>query len=313
MDTKYVWNMATGGITHMLYHMAGSLEFCKLNDALLLPITKHHGAFELKFDEVFDVSDSKYISCSNFDFAHASFLWNENCPYLNADLFSLRTFYYTPPDGTGGRYLLKDFPVVGEDTRYLEKMQASFGGVTVTVGNKIGGLDSLKNLLSELKLSEFCVQVASTLCLTLPKQYIGCHFRNTDHSNDIDEVAKLISKACADYSINDLYFATDDLLSVAYIKGLLPNLRVHSNPSLLYDVKSTGSKNLHYITDEKLRSVGSSKLLHHASFFADVFALSKANFFIPSKKSSVKYLVELFATNPTLVREFYKTSKVVSQ
>jgi hypothetical protein len=301
VSQKYVWHLATGGMTHMLRYLGGSIKLCRSSGRKLIANTKQHVGFCLELSDIFNISESSVLTSQLDDISEALSIWRPIDSRFPTSLLALKTEWHRDTKGVS-YYTIRGIPDLNGDPYYLRNFVEE-QDVVVTYGHLSGNV--LLESLCELRLEKKCVDRAYQLHEMLPLNYIGGHFRNTDYQTDYEKFIEFIVDAANKTSCVDIFIATDDIAGIPRLRESLKEYRLHFNNEVKIDVKAINHKNLHYIPEAKLLEMGSSKWQQHANFFADIFCLSKANVFVANPHSGVRSLVGYFRLFPELLSWFY--------
>jgi SAM-dependent methyltransferase len=307
-EAGYVWHLATGGMTHMLNLMSYSANVCKQKNRKLILQVKDHEAFGVDFNEVFETCNSQLFA-TPAEVALAANLWKPFDATILKPISNLVIQHNSATDGEwSGYYTLRETPSRNGVQRYLHNLfdeDVTAFTVGLTGDGKEEIPDILIEILQEIRLKRSLVERAHQLRCELPAEYIGCHFRNTDYQDDFILAAQAIKNTSEQTGCKNVFVATDDVSSIARFQNALPELNIFSNKGLKIDAKALNLHNLHYAGADVLAKFGLTKINQHAEFFADVYALSNATVYIPSERSGVRAMVNLFRRYPEILSWFY--------
>lgn len=265
-------HFATGGLSHFLGLLGHSINHALETGRSLVVVSEYHQPLACHpLDEIFHLREplrplGEFIQKSGRE-----------------DLLALRPVRFSQ-EGQGQIALVRDQGKTRYHTAYLEREAHTYvrAPVTVTTGEWAPGIPAEErpphNLLSALSSLSIRGVFAEAVRERLRQEdgpFLGVHFRNSDHSSDLESMIRRVKDAIQETGITDIHWCTDDLSSIEQARERLPQANISSG-----QVFSRGTnKNLHY----SLR--GSDSVNHLANTFADIYTLTKAQVFLPSAGS----------------------------
>lgn len=265
-------HFATGGLSHFLGLLGHSINHALETGRSLVVVSEYHQPLACQpLDEIFHLREplrplGEFIQESGRE-----------------DLLALRPLRFSQ-ERQGQIALVRDKGKTRYHTAYLERESHTYvpAPVTVTTGDWAPGIPAEErpphNLLSALSSLSIRGVFAEAVHERLRQEkdpFLGVHFRNSDHSSDLESMIRRVKDAIQETGITDIHWCTDDLSSIEQARERLPRAHISSG-----QVFSRGTKkNLHY----SLR--GSDSVNHLANTFADIYTLTKAQVFLPSAGS----------------------------
>lgn len=283
----------------MLRCVGKSLTICKEQNRILVPITASHTPISKNFDELFDITKSDVItSVSGLDDTYKSILGLKGSCFRDEGRWGASRYF----EDVGWR------EVYDVENLYVHELPPM--DVDYAIGFGFSLMSSVRSglntVLREISLIGELSQAALDYQSRLPASYVAIHYRNTDYTNDLDSLAILAKESCDTLNCENIYIATDQVSSIERFKEKLPGYSLFSNTSIPTNIDSIGNqKSLHYISEKTLASQGVTRSDMHRDFFSDIAALVLSTHFIPSPRTSIKELVDIFRSNRTLFDNFY--------
>ena len=297
-----VW-MITGGTTHALCCLSACIKYAIRSDRIIIPYSETHNNFGESFYSLFTVDQKSqlaryFIKEDEYDKAIEQY----TPPFTGMpSLLSDSIISGPEPDMNGDqRYFLKGIRAIGKNERYLDYPEnidenksyiLTWGKHNKYWKNQLlSVLDTLRPSQSMLK--KILVHKETFYNSNQGQQYIGAHFRNTDYISNLENLLRTTLEASRKTGIKNIFWATDDQTSKAKAhhffqeKGL--NLITIGN---IPEHKNLKAINLHSISQEQLKLIGSSKLDQQSIFISEALILSNSYMFIRSK-GTVPFLVE---------------------
>lgn len=313
---RYLYHLATGGMTHMLWLLGSSIGVARATGRVVVPITQGHQAFRLPFHDIFESTDpcladrsqttaavEEYISPATGlpdDPANLSVMLNEQGCY------SIRNRPDLPPTYLG---LDPTKAATGVDALTTTGQLLKNGAVVPPTRARV--YEGLQYVISGARPRSATVAQAAQWRTRLPTDYIGVHYRNTDRQHSFDDAVAAARQLLRRSQSSDVYWATDDGASLVRARRALPDVTVRNYGSPI-DVNAEGLQNLHYLSDDVLTQHGTNKESELRAVLADIYILTKATEFVRSDRSSLSWLVALLRSSPDLSREWFAGAQAPS-
>ena len=314
---RYLFHLATGGMTHMLWMTGSSIEVARATGRIVVPLTERNRAFRLPFHDIFESTDpyladrrQAAIALDEYD-GPASGLLDDpaGIPLTMNDqgCYSIPNRPDLPPT-----FLGLDPVKAGSNAPFLITAGQVLETGTVLPPTRSRVLQGLRSVLAATRLESETVAQATRWRMRLPSGYVGVHYRNTDRKHSLDDVLTATRHALQEFELSDVYWATDDPASVARARRALPDVTVHNYGSSI-DVNAEGAQNLHYLDDKALAKYGTSKGAELRAVLADTYVLTSATDFVRSDDSSLSWFVALLRSNPELAGGWFAKGRLACE
>ena len=306
---KYIIHLGTGGLAHMLRLLGNTLEYCQKNQKICVPLLENNLGFGVPFYSIFEIQ-SEFLAEKNIsqNILKKPFIYKQKkfqIQNLSAK-YSKRKSVKIHYELFNKTTVLKSFSLHIDRASHARPAQITTGTFYDKTSWRDG--ESVITALSSIKLnSEISCSIQKTK-ESLPSKFIGVHFRNTDKKADFNLICNTLKKAIDETGLSDIYWATDDSTSKASIQKLFPELKIF-NFSNIFDVKKLGFRNLHRVDKKTLSEHGTSKEQQTIDVFTDIYLLSLSEKFIPTPRSGLSGLVEIFREKPELLSRFYSSEE----
>lgn len=258
-------HFASGGISHFLGLLEGSLEASRRFNAPLQVETRHHKPLGYtSFAELFQVTEPQIR------------LVADECPIWQSDS-GIRLG--TSKTGRYRSYWVSHGP---RTSRLIGLNQFSFRSIIqsplMTHGVRLPEHERFQRIVTWLVLStSLQAQIYKVLqAADRPeRKYIGVHFRNSDRRTDPDDTLRKIDRRSTEYGLREVWLGSDDPSALEFFRRKRPHLSIQGFDKPFI---STG-QNLHF-------GVSKSNARSQMVFaLADLFMLSHSSTYVPAQSS----------------------------
>jgi len=300
---SHLIHLGSGGLAHMLRLLGNTIHYCQHNNLQCVPILEKNRAFGLAFHDVFETDTSTIANAQTCENLSSVTIRDGTSALPLADARVI----YSGPSG-GGEYFLSNGKGIWSQLSLNLDAPPAFSPCSITTGSYRSRTQltaaGWRATLSMCRLKRHIAEQIGSKRQLLSGRYIGVHYRNTDMRTDFSLICQHLQKQLIQTDVTCIYWATDDLHSLALAKSHFPNTDI-LNFATLPDLQETGTPSLHYTGEKHLKAIGMSKRQQIIEAFTDIFLLSHSDTFIPSPKSSLSRLVNLLRSEHSLRSHFF--------
>lgn len=275
---KYILYYSNGGLVHNLSMINLQIQLAKKYNRTLLIYSKFKNQFKNDFDDIFYIDDPelKYKTDKDLDNVDGELLINNEIPFKHYK--DIEANWDIVPSTMAFRYKDKTFLGIDHD-----KDQSDVD--IVIYKHLIGDVRSKTNIKIRPNILR---QIYSK---TINTPYIGVHFRNTDHKNNIEDSFEQIHEQIKKHKhIKTLFLATDDNSSV-------DEFRNEFNDKIERFINYNNIDN-YGAPIHNIDMPYNKKLQQHVDALTDMYLLYKSNVFIPCINGSWQYFIQAARKNP---------------
>lgn len=308
MKTIYIPN-SKGGLWHYLKCIGSCIDIAIESKRNIIIDTIKTATINCNFSELFDICNP-IIKCDDNSINNSI---NNYKPYLglpdNINDIVNREAVKKGTDNVA-TYLPKKLDINSFD-EYKNQICTKLSNLE-TIILFSGFLDSnaIIKIMSIIKINMETKSVVNQLYDTLPKQYIGIHYRDTDYTGNFDEVCSQLEDKIVKHNCYNIFIATDNTNIIHKFIEKYPkcnfswNKQINTNVLLENKNKETG---LHHVSSEKWEEIGLHKHNSHQNFLAEIYCIIKATDFITTAGNNIN-LIPLLRKNDNLRKNFYRES-----
>lgn len=298
-----VYHLGSGGFVHQLNVLGNSFVFSRAFGATLVPILDANPEWGIPFHRFFRPLAPEFATPEEHDILVGEIGRNLGLPIADARSIS----FSWSPDVPEAYVLTGD--LAGASSLGLDWRNGPGGAPAVLTAGTPRAPEGIPwgwpAVIGQLALQRWVAEELALRVRALPDRFVGVHFRNTDISSDLRQVADAARAAAHAHGVREILWATDDADSREEAAALLPGFRVFglaTPPS----VRAIPGGALHFLPPDRLREAGLTKTGLLLESLADMLALIRAEAFIPSGNSTGwTGFVETMRSIPMISDQFF--------